>query len=110
MRYYLMALIILLNLGCTAIPPSKEVRTLTGHQEAVTAIAFSPDNHLLASASMDTTVRFWEVDSGQSSRTLKGEPKKWANCLVFSPDGKLLAAGGGGQGIFREHVSPTFRS
>jgi WD40 repeat protein len=40
----------------------KLLRTLEQHQKAITKLAFSPDGHLLASGSMDHTVRLWGVE------------------------------------------------
>ena len=47
-------------------------RTLLGHTEKVNRLAFNPDGDLLASSSLDGTVRLWKVADGREQRTLGG--------------------------------------
>ena len=65
----------------------------TGHSLGVTAVTFSPDNRLLASGSIDNTVKLWDVAARQELRTLKG-PIARIGAVAISPNGKWLAAGG----------------
>ena len=53
---------------------------------------FSPDELLLASGSVDSTVRLQDVISGASTATLQGHHSS-VNSVAFSPDGLLLASG-----------------
>jgi WD40 repeat protein len=48
--------------------------TLQGHQSWVTAVAFAPDGSLLASASGDDTIRFWDVETGKCLQVLDNRP------------------------------------
>ncbi len=69
-----------------------------GHMAKINGIAFTPDGRQLVSASDDKTIRVWDLASGKTVRTIRGESapgdagKVYA--MALSPDGKWLAAGG----------------
>jgi twitching motility protein PilT len=68
------------------------LKTLTGHGRDVNAVAFSPDDNLLASAGGDRTIRIWNVASQTLLQTL--EHGEWVNSVAFAPQGNMIASAG----------------
>lgn len=64
-------------------------RTLTGHDRAITSIAFSPCGLIVASASWDSTVHIWDTATGIQHQMLKIRGSV-VRSLSFSHDGKCL--------------------
>ena len=74
-----------------------------GEQHRSHAIAFSPDGSILASGvsgSDDNTIELWDVSTKQHIATL-GRHRGWVFSVVFSPDGRILASGGSGDGAIK---------
>jgi len=76
----------------------RPVGALEGHTEAVRALAWSPQGDRLASASLDDTVRVWDVASRQPLTVLTGHTD-WVFAVAWSPDGTQLVSGGADDNI-----------
>jgi len=73
-----------------SLPKVMLKNTLTGHTDWITDLAFSPDKTLLASSSLDQTIKLWNVAEGTLLGTLDSGR---VTSLTFSPDGTRLASG-----------------
>jgi WD40 repeat protein/serine/threonine protein kinase len=72
------------------------LKTLRGHLDAVTSVAFSPDGQRIVTGSVDQTAKVWEAASGKELLTLKGHGGEiWS--VAFSPDGRRIATGSADQ-------------
>ena len=75
------------------------VQTFLGHEKAVAGLAFAPDGEILASASLDVTVKLWDVAGGTPEgtpylrETLDGHTDG-VRTVAWSPDGRTLASAG----------------
>ena len=75
--------------------PSNRITTLpNAHKDAIRSVVVSPDRTMLATASWDTTVKLWDLQTRKPLATLKGHEAE-VRAVAFSPDGKVLATGSG---------------
>jgi WD40 repeat protein len=76
----------------------KKSRSFGRWDNLVSGLCFSPDGKTLASCSWDGSVQLWEVASGREQVTI--QPKQeggGVDRVIFSPDGRYLAARAGGK-------------
>lgn len=90
------------------------LRILQGHTNLVSSVTFASQNingytygrsitsseeigkqqksTILATSSDDTTIKLWDVTTGECLQTLWGH-NSWVHCISFSPNGQILASG-----------------
>jgi hypothetical protein len=73
------------------VAAGKELRAFSGHKERVTSAAISRDGRMIATGSLDMTLRLWEVASGMERGRITGHDA-YVFHLDFSPNGRVLAA------------------
>jgi len=69
------------------------LRTLVGHTDVVTSVAFDPSGRLLVTASRDSDARLWAVATGRLVRVLRGHSAIVSDAN-FSPDGRWIVTAG----------------
>ncbi len=68
------------------------IRTIVGHEDAITSVCFSPDGKYVISASVDKTSKVFESSSGILVRSYIGH-EDVINSVDISPDAKYIATG-----------------
>ncbi len=66
---------------------------LRGHANAISSIDVSQDGRLIATGSIDQTVRLWNAQTGKTMQILRGH-KSEVYAVAFSLDNRLLASSG----------------
>ncbi|KAG2141076.1 hypothetical protein DEU56DRAFT_282652 [Suillus clintonianus] len=72
--------------ACSSLNGSREAHMsfkLRGHRSTVFSVAISPDGRLIASASRDTSVRLWSLESREELSHLIRQHKESVRCVAF---------------------------
>ena len=72
----------------------RQLRELKGHAGSVGCVSLSPDGKTCASGSADTTVRVWDMETGDLLLVLEGHREAVLG-VAFSADGEGLISGSG---------------
>ena len=67
-----------------------EKETLVGHQQGITALAFSPDGEWILSSGRDKSLMLFGGEYGEPMRLFHGN-KKEVRTVIFSPNKELIA-------------------
>lgn len=69
----------------------KCLHTLTDHSDVVKSVAISSKENIIASSSLDKTIKLWNLSTGELVHTFTGHSSA-VIAVAFSPDGKTLAS------------------
>ncbi len=92
-----------LGLAREASEIPKVITTLTGHEETILGLAFSPRDTILVSGDHKGHVFIWDWKTGKTQQRLKLSEKGITH-ISFSPDGQHFAAAGNGPEVNINHV------
>ncbi|MEP4195696.1 MAG: TIR domain-containing protein, partial [Aliishimia sp.] len=73
-------------------PVGPEVLRISGHEDWVRSVAFSPDGRRIVSGAHDKTLRIWDTRSGDQLQVLRGH-EDLVTSVAFSPDGSRIVSG-----------------
>ena len=74
------------------VPSLRPLGELSGHEDWIVGLKFSPDGQTLASGSADQTIRLWDVPTRSLKWVSRRLPQAvWRVC--FTPDGRTLFSG-----------------
>lgn len=103
LKYTLVLIFSLLVLNNNLLADTPQM-LLTGHTDEVYAVVYRPDSDIIATKSRDSTIRLWNTVTGETLRIINTSPR---GGIVFSPDGSILASGGGDEKVVNLWNSDT---
>ena len=70
--------------------PDETIKTFEGHKGGVNSVDYSSDGRFVVSGS--STVRIWDVDTGECVKTLEGHTN-WVDGVSFSSNNQYVVSG-----------------
>ncbi|KAF7393335.1 hypothetical protein HZH66_009168 [Vespula vulgaris] len=70
----------------------KPIARMTGHQQLINDVKFSPDGRIIASASFDKSIKLWDSNTGNYIASLRGHVQA-VYSITWSADSRLLLSG-----------------
>ncbi|XP_076397285.1 notchless protein homolog 1 [Megachile rotundata] len=70
----------------------KPIARMTGHQQLINDVKFSPNGRIIASASFDKSIKLWEANTGKYITSLRGHVQA-VYSVAWSADSRLLVSG-----------------
>lgn len=69
-----------------------DLERMTGHQQLINDVKFSPDGRMIASASFDKSIKLWDGNTGKFIATFRGHVQA-VYSVAWSADSRLLVSG-----------------
>ncbi len=89
------------RLELVEVPSGEVLRRFAGHEDAVAAVALSPDGSIAASVGEDGSAKVWSTASGERLGRYSTDGAKAAALLPIAGGAVLVTAGAGGVGTVR---------
>lgn len=77
---------------------------MTGHQQLINDVKFSPDGRIIASASFDKSIKLWESNTGKYITSLRGHVQA-VYSISWSADSRLLVSSSADSTLKRKQIT-----
>lgn len=77
---------------------------MTGHQQLINDVKFSPDGRVIASASFDKSIKLWESSTGKYITSLRGHVQA-VYSISWSADSRLLVSSSADSTLKRKQIN-----
>lgn len=94
----------MLQIRYLSLHDNRFLRTFKGHSKTIVAVEMSPKEDVFASASLDDTIRIWDLRSTDCQAAMRFDGGGGRPAVAFDPQGVVLAVAiSGGQTKVRRH-------